>query len=641
MEPEPLLVLAGVAAVGVVAQWAAWRLRVPSILVLLVVGAALGASGWLDPDELLGDLLFPVVSLSVALILFEGSLGLGRRDLRAAGTTAVMLCTVGAGLTFGILWLAARAVLDIDRGIAALVAANLIVTGPTVIGPLLQQVRPRGRVGAVLRAEGIIIDPIGAAATIVVFELIVAGQLETAVADTIARLLVIGAAGVGAGLVGAALVGISLGRFLVPDHLRQPAIVATVLSTFAVADHLQHESGLVAVTVLGLIVANLRRVDVDAALEFAENLQVLVLSALFILLAARLDLDLVRRDLVGNLALLAVAVLVARPVAVALSTIGSGLTWRERAFLAAVAPRGIVAAAIASVFVLRLEEAGVAGSQRFAGAVITVLVGSILVYGIGSRWVAGRLGLTETAREGVLIVGAHEWGVRLSEVLQEHGLRTLLVDRDRAKVVMARQAGRDTVHGSILSPRVRDGLDLEGLGHVLAITSSAEVNALAVERLRGHFGRPNTWQLPTDDSAHLSGRPLAWPHHGTVEQRLAAGARIRATRISEQFDAADYRRRNPGAETLLLVRGGRIVLAEQGEKLEPRPGDIVVALAQPARPEPTPSDHSAEDNADDGAGDGAENRAASRADGRTVAAPTGDLELDGPVRAADRRDPDA
>ena len=599
MEPEPLLVLAGVAAAGILSQWAAWRLRLPSILVLLVVGAAAGATGWLDPDALLGDLLFPVVSLSVALILFEGSLGLGRRDLRAAGTTAIVLCTVGAGVTFGILWLTARLVLDIDRGLGALVAANLIVTGPTVIGPLLQQVRPRGRVGAILRAEGIIIDPIGAAATIVVFELLASGQLDTAASDTIARLIVIAAAGVGAGLVGAALVGISLGQFLVPDHLRQPAIVATVLATFAVADHLQHESGLVAVTVLGLIVANLRRVDVDAALEFAENLQVLVLSALFILLAARLDLDLVRRDLAGNLLLLAVAVLVARPLAVALSTIGSGLTWRERVFLAAVAPRGIVAAAIASVFVLRLEEAGIEGSGRFAGAVITVLVGSILVYGVGSRWVAGRLGLSETAREGVLIVGAHPWGVRLAEVLQEHGLRTLLVDRDRAKVVMARQAGRDTVHGSVLSPRVRDGLDLEGIGHLLAITSSAEVNALAVDRLRGQFGRPHTWQLPTDDLGHLAGRPLAWPRYATVEQRLAAGAGIRATRISEQFDAAAYRRRNPGAEALLLVRAGRIVLAEQGEVLSPRAGDVVVSLSQPARPEPSPDRGDAPDAPED------------------------------------------
>jgi NhaP-type Na+/H+ or K+/H+ antiporter len=588
MEPEPLLVLAGVAAAGILSQWVAWRLRLPSILVLLVVGAAAGATGWLDPDELLGDLLFPVVSLSVALILFEGSLGLGRRDLREAGTAAVLLCTVGAGVTFGVLWLAARVALDVDRGLGALVAANLIVTGPTVIGPLLQQVRPRGRVGAILRAEGIIIDPIGAAATIVVFELLAAGQLDTAAPDTIARLLVIGAAGVGAGLVGAALVGISLGRFLVPDHLRQPAIVATVLATFAVADHLQHESGLVAVTVLGLIVANLRRVDVDAALEFAENLQVLVLSALFILLAARLDLELVRRDLVGNLLLLAVAVLVARPLAVAVSTVGSGLTWRERAFLAAVAPRGIVAAAIASVFVLRLEEAGIEGSGRFAGAVITVLVGSILVYGVGTRWVAGRLGLSETAREGVLIVGAHPWGVRLAEVLQEHGLRTLLIDRDRAKVVMARQAGRATVHGSILSPRVRDGLDLEGIGHLLAITSSAEVNALAVERMRHQFGRPHTWQLPTDDLGHLAGRPLAWPRYPVVEQRLAAGASIRATRITARFDAATYRRRNPGAELLLLVRAGQVVLAEQGEVLKPRPDDVVVSLSQPARPDPSP-----------------------------------------------------
>ncbi len=582
MAADPLLALAGVAAVGVAGQWAAWKVRLPSILVLLVIGGVAGATGWLDPDELLGDLLFPAVSLSVALILFEGSLGLGARELRAAGGTAVALCTVGAAVTFGVLWASANRFLDVGPGVAALVAGNLIVTGPTVIGPLMQHVRPRGRTGAILRAEGIIIDPIGAVAAIVIFELIVAGQLANETAATASTLGVIAVVGIGTGVVGAGLVTVALGRFLLPDHLRQPAIVATVLLTFGVADHVQEESGLLAVTVLGLLVANQRRVDVEPALEFAENLQVLVLSSLFLLLAANLDFGEVRADLDGNLLLLAVAVLVARPLAVAISTLRSGLSWRERVFLAAVAPRGIVAAAIASIFAIRLEEAGVPGSERFAGAVVTVLVGSIVVYGIGTRWVGKRLGVTETDREGVLIVGAHEWGVRLSEVLQEHGLRTLLVDRDRAKVVTARLAGRDTVHGSILSSRVRDGLDLEGLGHLLALTSSAEINALAVERMRGHFGRSNTWQLPTDDRDHQAGRPLSWPDHRAITERREAGAAIRATRISEQFDWDDYRARNPDAEPLLVIRDGAVVVTEQGSGLTPRPGDVLVALAQPA-----------------------------------------------------------
>lgn len=578
MEHAPLLVLAGVGAAGIVAQWVAWRLRLPSILVLLVAGAAAGTTGLLDPDELLGDLLFPVVSLSVALILFEGSLSLGRRELRDAGRPALLLCTVGAGVTFAVLWGVGAAGLDIDPGIAALIAANLIVTGPTVIGPLLQQVRPRGRVGAILRAEGIIIDPIGAAAAIVVFEVISAEGGHTGVIEILATLGTIAASGTVIAAVGGALLLVALERFWLPDHLRQPAVVATVLLTFALSDHLQEESGLVGVTVLGLLMANQHRVELDQVLEFAENLQVLVLSSLFLLLAARLDLDVVRADLPGNLLLLAVAVIVARPAAVALSTIGSGLTLRERLFLSAVAPRGIVAAAIASVFAIRLDEAGMAGSERFAGAVLTVLIGSILVYGIGARWVGQRLEVAETARSGVLIVGAHGWGTRLAELLREHGLRTLLIDRDRAKVVTARYAGQDTVHGSVLSARVRDELDLEGIGHLLALTKSHELNALAAERFRSHFGRQNTWQLPSE-LERADGRTLQWPDLETIERRLSAGARLKATRLSDRFTWDDYRVRNTGTALFAVVRTGGLLLPTVGaDPLVPIAGDVVIVL---------------------------------------------------------------
>ena len=581
MEHEPLIVLASVGAVGVAAQWLAWKLRVPSILLLLVVGAVAGSTGVLDPDELLGDLLFPVVSLSVALILFEGSLGLGRRELRDAGRPAILLVTVGAAITFAILWAVAATVLEVEPGIAALIAANLIVTGPTVIGPLLQQVRPRGRVGAILRAEGIVIDPIGAVAAIVVFELLLANRLEGFTSDTATTLATIAVVGVGTGLAGALALVVALRRFILPDHLRQPAVVATVLFTFALADHLQQESGLVAVTVLGLAMANQRRVDLAAVNEFAESLQVLVLSALFLLLAARIDLRVVQEDLTGHLVLLAAAVLVARPTAVAVSTIGSGLSLRERLFIAAIAPRGIVAAAIASIFAIRLDEAGIAGSDRFAGAVVTVLVGTIVVYGIGARWVGRRLEVAEVDRRGVLIVGAHSWGADLADLLREQGLRTLLLDRDRAKVLTARLAGHDTVHGSILSPEVRDDLDLEGIGHVLALTASNKVNSLAVQRLRSAFGLSNTWQLPVEDGEELEGRVLAWPDRQTIERRLAAGGRLRATRLSRQFTWADYREHNPAAALLGLVRDGALVLPAEDPPLSPRPGDVVIALTAP------------------------------------------------------------
>lgn len=591
MEHDSLLVLGGIVAAGIVCQWLAARLRLPSILVLLVVGAVAGQTGTLDPDHVFGDLLFPAVSLSVALILFEGSLGLGRRQLRDAGAPALLLTTVGAGVTFVVLWQVAERVLDIDRGIAALIAANLIVTGPTVIGPLLQQVRPRGRVGAILQAEGIIIDPIGAAAAIVVFELIAASQLQGVNADTAATLLAIGGIGTGIGLAGAVLLVVSLSRFLLPDHLRQPAVVAVVLFTFALSDHFQEESGLVAVTVLGLALANQTRVSLHEVLELAESLQVLVLSSLFLVLAARLDLDVVADDLVANLVLLAAAVLVARPLAVAASTLGSGLHRKERAFLAAVAPRGIVAAAIASVFTIRLDEAGIEGSDRFAGAVLTVLIGTIIVYGVGGRWIGTRLDVAEEEPRGVLIVGVNEWSRRLSDLLNEHGLRTMLVDRKRASVVTARLAGQEAVHGSILSSRLHDSLDLGGIGQLLALTASDEVNALAVERLRGRFGRSNTWMLAPKDAEHQVGRVLRWPDVATIEGRIAAGGRLRATRLSDEFDWDAYQARNPGAEVFGVIRDGRFVVPSDEHLITPAAGDVLVALGAPSAqdPDPTPA----------------------------------------------------
>lgn len=589
MEHGSLIVLAGIAAAGIVCQWLASRLRLPSILVLLVVGAAAGQVGALDPDHLFGDLLFPVVSLSVALILFEGSLGLGRRQLREAGAPALLLTTVGAAVTFVVLWQVAERALGIERGIAAMIAANLIVTGPTVIGPLLQQVRPRGRVGAILQAEGIIIDPIGAATAIVVFELVADSQVQGVDLHTAGKLLAIVGIGAVIGLAGAALLVVALGRFLLPDHLRQPAVVAMVLFTFALSDHLQEESGLVAVTVLGLALAVQQRVDLHEVLELAESLQVLVLSSLFLILAARLDLAVVVDDLGANLVLLAVAVVVARPLAVAVSTIRSGLHRRERAFLAAVAPRGIVAAAIASVFALRLDEAGVAGADRFTGAVLTVLIGTIIVYGLGGRWIGTRLDVAEGDPTGVLIVGVHDWSQRLSELLREHGLRTMLVDRKRASVVTARLAGEEAVHGSILSSRLHDSLDLSGIGQLLALTSSDEVNALAVERLRGRFDRSRTWMLAPKEDEHRVGRVLCWPEVSTIEQRLAGGGRLRATRLSEAFDWDRYQQRHSGAAVLGVVRDGRFVVPSDEDQVTPAPGDVLVALTAPTGHDATPT----------------------------------------------------
>lgn len=587
-----MLALAGLAGAGVAAQWLAWRLKIPVIIVLLVTGLLVGPiAQLLDPDELFGDLLFPVVSLSVGIILFEGSLRLGVRELRAAGRVSLSLVTVGAAASAVLTTVLALVVLGRPGYGAALLGAILVVTGPTVIGPLLRHVRPRGRVGPILQTEGILIDPLGAVLALIVFEVVHAGQTNEAIAAILATLGTVGAAGLVLGLAGAALVWASIRWFLVPDHLQQAAVLATVVVVFALADHVQEESGLLAVTVMGLALANQGRVSVERVAEFNETLQVLLVSGLFLVIAARLDLDELRADLGLNLVFLAGLVLVVRPVAVWLSTLRSGLTRRERSLLAVIAPRGIVAAAVSSVFALRLDAAGMAGGSELATTVVVVIIGTIAVAGLAAAPLARAFGLARPEPDGVLILGAHGWGRQLATALETHGVRTKLVERDRAKVTTARMAGRDVHFGSILADHTVQTLDTDGIGHLLAITGSDEVNAMAAERLRPVFGSGRVWRLaPTQNGSahtrfphHLPGRVLFadWATEDAIERRVSAGAEVKGTRLTASFDWDAYRHRNPDALLLALVRDGRPLIAGAVDRSAPRPGDIVVSLVFP------------------------------------------------------------
>ncbi len=587
-----MLALAGIAGGGVAAQWLAWRLRVPVIIVLLVAGVAVGpVAGLLDPDELLGDLLFPVVSLAVGIILFEGSLRLGVRQLRAAGRVTVSLITVGAAVSFVLATVLAVVVLDRPRYSAALLGAILIVTGPTVIGPMLRQVRPRGRVGPILQTEGILIDPLGAVLALVVYEVVHAGQGEDAVGAILATLGSVGLWGTLLGLAGAALVWALIRWFLVPDHLQQATVLATVVVVFAVSDHLQEESGLLAVTVMGLALANQGRVSVERVAEFNETLQVLLVSGLFLLIAARLDLDELRDDLGRNLVFLAGLVLIVRPLSVLASTVRSGLSGREKALLALIAPRGIVAAAVSSVFALRLEDAGLAGGSELATTVVVVIIGTIAIAGLTARPAAQALDLALPEPDGVLILGAHGWGRQLATAFETHGVRTKLVERDRAKATTARLAGRDVHFGSILADHTVATLDTDGIGHLLAITGSDEVNALAAERLRPVFGSGRVWRLaPSENGSaqtrfphHAPGRILfaEWASEEAIELRVEAGATVRGTKLTPSFGWDLYRHRNPDALVLALVRGGRPLIAAAADRLQPRAGDVVISLVFP------------------------------------------------------------
>ncbi|NQY57733.1 MAG: sodium:proton antiporter [Ilumatobacteraceae bacterium] len=580
--------LALILGAGMLAQWLAWRTQIPSIIALLVAGLILGPGlGVVDPDELLGGTLFPLVSLAVALILFEGGLDLPPRALRSTGTVVRRLISIGALVTGVITWYAAREIFGISNQAAIVLGAVLVVTGPTVVGPLLRFVRPAGRTGPILRAEGVLIDPIGATAALVAFEIVITDETDEAIFTIVGVVVLTLLAGVGIGLVAAFVLDLALRRFLIPDQLATPITLAFVIGAFVATNEIQEEAGLLTVTVLGMYLARRESSTIRQVLEFNESLRTLLISVLFILLAARIDADALGDVAIPALGFLAVLVLVARPLSVLVSTIRTDLSWRERVFLTTLAPRGIVAAAVSAIFALRLEDANVADADKIVPIVFLVIIGTITVYGFVAAPAARALGLAEAHADGLMIAGAHATARGLAAQLQERGVKTLLVDTDPYNVSRAIAAGLTAKRMNVLAEDAINDLDLRGIGRLLAFTSNDEVNALATARYARVFGRREVFQLtptrrrsgdtavPDEYLGRLVG--IETLSFGTIDEHSRQGWRVRGGpaggRISQAVVDDDF-------IPLVRVIDGRMAFLGRNDAI-PTNGDVI-GLAAPA-----------------------------------------------------------
>ena len=601
-------VLAAIVVLGVGAQWIAWRFRVPSILLLLLIGILAGpVLRWVvagtdfeplaqSPDEIFGeDLLLAFVGIAVALILYEGGLTLRFSELRGVGKSIFALVTIGALVTWVVAAIAALFFFQLPARIAVLFGAIVIVTGPTVIGPMLAHIRPAGAVGPILKWEGIVIDPIGVLAAVLVFEAILIGQSDAAQGATlpivlgVAKTVIVGG---GLGVLAAVLLLGLMSRYWIPDFLQNPFSLMLVIATFTVSNVFQAESGLFAVTVMGIVLANQKRADIRHILEFKENIRVLLISTLFIVLGARLEMrQLLSVDLWGVAALLVVLIVVARPLGVFLSTVGAGLSWNERLFIACVAPRGIVAAAGASIFALGLRSAEVQGADQLVPLTFMVIVGTVTIYGLAATPLARALGVSDQNPQGIVFIGASRWVRAMAENLRSRGVAVLLVDTNRANIQAARMAGLPAVHANILDEHTIDELDLRGIGRVMAVTPNDEVNALALQRFAEIFDKSELYRLPSkagkkDAESQLAlGRPLfeSGAHFALLESRIANGWIIKATTLSEEFTYEDYcTLYGPNTLALFVVRkSGSLVIATATRMPTPEPGDTLVALVNP------------------------------------------------------------
>jgi len=598
MTEHLLIGLASIIVLGVSAQWLAWRLRLPSILLLLLFGLVAGpVTGFIHPDALLGELLFPVVSLSVALILYEGGLSLRFRELNKVGGVVFRLISIGVLATWLVGALAAYYVLGLSVRLSVLIAAVLVVTGPTVIGPLLQQIRPKGETGPVLKWEGILIDPVGAVLAVLVFEAILAGEFQQAPLLIAQGVLVTALIGAVVGVVGAGIMTLLLKNYLIPDQLQNGVSLLLVTAAYTVADLLHPESGLLAVTVMGIVLANQRYVPVKHIIEFKENLREMLIAILFIILAARLQLaDIMQIDIGAGLLFLAILIIVGRPLAVFLSTWGAGLSLKEKGFLSWMAPRGIVAAAVASIFSLRLAEAGFPAAEQLVPLVFFVIVGTVLIYGLTASPLARRLGIAEQDPQGVLLMGAHSLAQSIAQTLQSLDIPVRLIDSNWRNISEARMAGLSTHYGNALAEYVLDEIDLTGIGRFLALTPNDEANSLATLHFSEIFGRSEVYQLPInkeknqDDRKvspqHLRGRILFAPEmtHVHLMEWLEEGAQVKATPITAEFDYQSYLYTYGGSalSLFLLNEDGTLQVVATDSEIVPQPGQTLISLVRPA-----------------------------------------------------------
>ena len=597
LELNVLSTIAGIGLLAAIAQWLAWWVRLPAILFLLMFGIVAGpVLGWLDPDVLFGDLLFPLISLSVAVILFEGSLTLRFHELREVGSTVRNLVTVGALVTWVVTSVLVHFIIGFDYKLAALFGAVVVVTGPTVIVPMLRTVRPNKKIADILRWESIIIDPLGALLAVLAFEFYISTQAGEAVEMILELFFTMVMTGTLLGLLAGFGLGAMLKRYLIPDYLRSPLTLLLVFVVFALSEQMEHESGLLAVTIFGMTLANQKNLEVEDILDFKESLSIVLIGGLFVILAARIDLGALISIGSGAILLLLGVMFLARPLSVFVSSIGGGLSFREKLLISWIGPRGIVCAAVAAVFAIRLVEIEAPGADMFVPLAFLIIIGTVVLQGTTAKYIAHWLGVRDPAPSGFLVVGGGRVGRLLARALQDQSLRVLVADSDWDNIRQARMDGLETYYGNPVSEHADRYMDLSGIGHLISLTGRTNFDVVTSLHFRSIFGERKAYELPTVAegekpekhrvSANLRGQRM-FGNDVTYNMLLGwlnDGASVKVTTLSDEFRFEEYLATYADRfiPLFLLDAEGRLQVVTTEDELKPEPGLTLISLINDA-----------------------------------------------------------
>lgn len=505
-----MLVLAGILVFGIMAQWLAWRIKIPAILPLIVLGICVGPLATvvfdqklIDVDEIFRDhYLFDFVALCVGIILFEGGLSLKLKEVKKVAGVVRNIIFIGSLVTLlGTTW-AVTYFMGLETKIAFLFGSLVIVTGPTVIKPILNNVRPSANVATILKWEGVLIDPVGAFAAVLIYDFIISGGGDFTL-FALKGFSIIVLSGLFVGVMMAMFIKFILNRELIPHYLINVVVLALVILTFALSDVLHGESGLLAVTILGMILSNTKVKGIEEILSFKEDITVILISVLFIMLSSRINISDIELLGVESLIVFVILVFLIRPVGVFLSAIGSKLNFREKVFISWISPRGIVSAGVASIFTLHLTtmtdinltEKEVQDANLLLPLTFLVIVGTVVLQGSTAKPLARRLGLIEEQPLGFLIIGANDFALEVAKYLHKKGIEVLVNDTSHVNITKAKNMGLPVIMGNALLENTMEEEDFTRFGTMLSLTPSTEINILACKTFAKIFGEKNVFRL--------------------------------------------------------------------------------------------------------------------------------------------------
>ncbi len=595
-----VLAFAIIGVLGIGAQWLAWRFSLPAIVLMAVAGILAGpvfnifsapdaAPGTPPMEALFGDFYRPLIGVAVAVILFEGGLQLNFSELRGLTRSVRRLVFPGVPIAWFLAAIAGYLIAGLTWQAALLFGGIMVVTGPTVIIPLLRQSKLNPRPATLLKWEGIVNDPIGALLAVLVYEFLVIGDHSGGPTEIISSLVLASALSAGLGYAFGRFTAAAFRRGWTPEYLKPPVLLALVLVCFEMANLMQEEAGLLSVTAMGVTLANSRIASIDDLRLFKENITVMLVSGVFIILTANLTMtDISALDWRSFWFIIAM-LFVVRPLTVLIATIGAGLPWQERLLVGWIAPRGIVAVAVTGFFGASMTAAGYLDGDKLIALAFAMVFATVTLHGFTISPLAKALGLASRDSPGVLIVGASPFSIALATKLKEMEIAVMVADTSWRRLKPARLADVQTYYGEILSEVTEHHLDLNRFGYLLALGGNESHNALVATDLAPELGRAAIFQVNARGKDEEDRKALSYTLQGRtfmksgpaldeLVRRHYSGWIFQRTKLSEEYPPEQYKK-DLGAEgeLVLVIRKGVIMFASPEAPVTPETGDIALA----------------------------------------------------------------